>query len=69
MVHTIALRLGAVRRHDPLSCDGDQLYDGWYVWGIEVVPTAPGCYPDCNADGELDLFDFLCFANNFNAGC
>ena len=26
----------------------------------------PGCYPDCVADGTLDLFDFLCFVNDFN---
>jgi hypothetical protein len=25
------------------------------------------CYGDCDADGSLDLFDFLCFANNYNA--
>lgn len=28
----------------------------------------PGCYPDCNLDGKLDLFDFLCFVNGFNSG-
>lgn len=27
----------------------------------------PGCYPDCNGDKTLDLFDFLCFVNDFNA--
>lgn len=27
-----------------------------------------GCYADCDSSGELDLFDFLCFANGFNAG-
>ena len=25
--------------------------------------------PDCDASGTLDLFDFLCFVNAFNAGC
>jgi hypothetical protein len=25
------------------------------------------CYPDCDASGTLDLFDFLCFVNLFNA--
>jgi hypothetical protein len=25
------------------------------------------CHPDCNGDGALDLFDFLCFVNLFNA--
>ncbi len=27
----------------------------------------PGCYADCTGDGILDLFDFLCFVNAFNA--
>lgn len=30
------------------------------------------CYPDCDAstgEGVLDLFDFLCFVNAFNAAC
>jgi hypothetical protein len=26
------------------------------------------CYPDFNADGTLDLFDFLAYVNAFNAG-
>jgi hypothetical protein len=26
------------------------------------------CYPDCDGDGTLNLFDFLCFTNQFNAG-
>ena len=28
----------------------------------------PDCYPDCVIDGQLDLFDFLCFVNDFNSG-
>jgi hypothetical protein len=27
-----------------------------------------GCYADCTGDESLDLFDFLCFVNQFNAG-
>lgn len=27
-----------------------------------------GCYADCDGSGELDLFDFLCFTNDFNLG-
>jgi len=27
-----------------------------------------GCYADCTGGGGLDLFDFLCFVNRFNAG-
>jgi hypothetical protein len=57
---------GMVRRHDPQTCAGEVLYDGWYVTGIEVVPEGSDCYPDCNGDGSLDLFDFLCFVNAFN---
>jgi len=26
-----------------------------------------GCYPDCDGDGELTFFDFLCFQNLFAA--
>jgi hypothetical protein len=26
------------------------------------------CYPDCDGSGTLDLFDFLCFVNEFNNG-
>ena len=31
--------------------------------------TLLACYPDCTDDLALDLFDFLCFQNAFNAGC
>ena len=27
------------------------------------------CYPDCDGSGTLDFFDFLCFQNEFAAGC
>jgi hypothetical protein len=27
------------------------------------------CYADCDDSGELDSFDFLCFQNEFAAGC
>jgi hypothetical protein len=34
-----------------------------------VLESAGGeeCYPDCDATDSLDLFDFLCFVNDFNA--
>jgi hypothetical protein len=32
------------------------------VWKLEA------CYADCDGSGALDLFDFLCFTNAFNAG-
>jgi hypothetical protein len=30
-------------------------------------PESPGCTADCNTDGFLDFFDFVCFINLFNA--
>jgi hypothetical protein len=39
----------------------DELVEGSGV--IEV-----GCYADCTGDETQDLFDFLCFVNQFNAG-
>jgi hypothetical protein len=34
---------------------------------IRVV-TEVACYSDCDSDGELTFFDFLCFQNLFAAG-
>jgi hypothetical protein len=34
-------------------------------WGC---PPPPECYADCDFSQGLDLFDFLCFVNHFNAG-
>jgi len=34
-------------------------------WGC---PQEKACYPDCDGTNSLDLFDFLCFVNQFNAG-
>lgn len=60
--------------------DHPQMQAGDKLW-IEVDPnqnlsadwlnlslTSDECYPDCTGDGTLDLFDFLCFVNGFNAG-
>lgn len=33
-----------------------------------VLEHATGCAPDCDGSGDLDLFDFLCFQNHFDAG-
>ena len=27
------------------------------------------CYADCDSNGVLDIFDFLCFQNAFVGGC
>jgi hypothetical protein len=35
--------------------------------GLPPQDPPPECYPDCTGDGVLDLFDFLCFVNAFNA--
>jgi hypothetical protein len=31
-----------------------------------VIPLSGECYADCDGDGDLTLFDFLCFVNDFN---
>lgn len=36
-------------------------------WANISIESA-ACYPDCTGDGSLDLFDFLCFVNEFNSG-
>jgi len=53
--HAIVLYGGVSPQHDVLS-------DTW-----EYVCTPP-CYPDLDGNGTLDLFDFLSFTNQFNAG-
>jgi sugar lactone lactonase YvrE len=35
---------------------------------VLAAPTPPGCYPDFDGNGTLDLFDFLAYVNSFNAG-
>jgi uncharacterized membrane protein len=35
---------------------------------VLLTPVDSGCYADCDASGELDFFDFLCFQNQFAAG-
>ena len=51
----------------------DNIYNnfrGWQIdgiqWAITDVVCGDSCYADFNADGELDLFDFLAFTNDFN---
>ena len=36
---------------------------------LTIEEEGGGCYPDCDMSGGLDFFDFLCFQNEFNAGC
>lgn len=35
---------------------------------IHASPAGGSCAADCDGDGTLSLFDFLCFVNVFNAG-
>ncbi len=43
---------------------GAYYQSGSHAW---VAHVEPPCAADCSADGHLDLFDFLCFVNEFNA--
>ncbi len=45
-----------------MSGGGFELVGGF--WG----GAEPACYPDCDSNGVLDIFDFLCFQNSFVAG-
>jgi len=39
------------------------------VWVADlVIDEAEPCFTDCDGDGTLTLFDFLCFQNAFDAG-
>lgn len=42
-------------------------YSGIYR-GLAFYTAGQECYADCDGDGELSLFDFLCYTNLFNAG-
>ena len=41
---------------------------GEWTDDIRVVTAATSCEPDCDANGSLDFFDFLCFQNEFSGG-
>jgi hypothetical protein len=39
------------------------------IWVADVlIDTGEGCYADCDGDGSLSVFDFLCFQNAFDLG-
>ncbi len=53
--------------------------DGLAVGGVHVGPTGhvtarvvrwgcPGCYPDCDGSGVLDINDYVCFQTRFTLG-
>jgi hypothetical protein len=33
--------------------------------GAVLYSVGPSCYPDCDGDETLDVFDFLCFQDAF----
>lgn len=41
-------------------------FTGWD--NIRIEPGLPACPADCDFSGDLSLFDFLCFQNDFVAG-
>jgi hypothetical protein len=45
---------------------GEKHFGNWDAFVAHL--TGAICYPDCDTNGALDLFDFLCFVNQFNAG-
>ena len=65
---------------DGLCSDGTGKWDLAYDPSFDALVAAtgsamhvigygdPGCYPDCNADGTLNILDFVCFQAAFLAG-
>jgi len=43
----------------------DEYYGSGLVNAFKAVMDAQPCYPDCNADETLNIFDFLCYQNRF----
>jgi len=50
-----------------MSNSGDGIEIDHIQYGGLPPQHFPECYPDCDEDGALSLFDFLCFVNSFNA--
>jgi hypothetical protein len=40
---------------------------GGFIPGEGVIEVIDACYADCDLSESLDLFDFLCYVNAFNA--
>ena len=47
-----------------ISADFSRLVVEWLL----AHPKPETCYADCDPNGELDIFDFLCFQNSFVLG-
>jgi hypothetical protein len=60
--YTVRLRASDKSRH---GCQGL----GGPGGASDMVSFNVGCYADCNGDGMLDVFDFLCFQDAFVMGC
>ena len=56
---------GTIGQHDAgvMSGGGFTLTGGFWSGAPEA-----SCYADCDGNGSLDIFDFLCFQNSFVAG-
>ncbi|MCA9279576.1 MAG: PEP-CTERM sorting domain-containing protein [Phycisphaeraceae bacterium] len=40
-------------------------YEGW----VATLSGDSACYADCDENGSLNIFDYICFGNAFAAGC
>lgn len=50
--------------------EADGGVEGWPVMSDMYLayPCHADCYQDCDNDGDMDLFDWFCFINEFNEG-
>lgn len=55
-----------VRTLDGQHGAGTLQIDRFRAWALTECAT--DCYADCDGSGAIDLFDFLCFLNNFSSG-
>ena len=57
-----------VRTLDPITGAAVKVSPGTGQFYGHIHLLATYCYPDCEKDGDLDVFDFLCFVNNYGHG-
>jgi hypothetical protein len=65
------LRIGGYYDTGHRDLHDERVYEALALDNISYGPAGlpgHGCYPDLTEDGALDLFDFLAFVNEFNAG-
>ncbi|MCA9278061.1 MAG: hypothetical protein H6815_04645 [Phycisphaeraceae bacterium] len=41
---------------------------GWTCAGIAIREAGTTCYADCDGSGQLNIFDYICFGNEYAAG-